>query len=232
MNVRWIVSLGFIWLLLLPKPLALGAEGFWQQTTPTETPTLTPNAAILAPQAGQAVQGRVPVLANTAVQGFLAAELYFGYVEDPTGTWFLIGQGSEPVTEAEAGTWDTSLITDGNYNLRLVVILQDGTQMERVVNGLRVRNYTPVETDTPTPVIPTDTPLPGEKPTATVTPLPTITPTPTPLPTNPAEMTDEEITGSLGRGALAAVGAFVFLGVYVWIRFSRRKKNSFDDGTD
>lgn len=225
------VSLGLIWLLLLPKPWARGLEHLWLQTKPTETPTLTPAAAILSPLEGQAVQGRVPVLANMAVQGFQSAELYFGYAADSTGTWFLIGQVREPAAGTEAGTWDTSLITDGNYNLRLMIFLADGTQLETLVRGLRVRNYSPVETDTPTPAIPTNTPLPGELPTLTATALPTFTPTPTPLPTNPAEMTTAEITGSLGKGALVVGGIFILLGLYGLIS-KRRKKNSFDDGID
>ena len=232
MNTRILLSLGLLWLLLLPEPLKRESDRLLQQATPTETPTLNPTAAVFAPLAGQAVQGRVPVQAYTAIQGFQAAELFFGYAEDQTGTWFLIGQADEPVMGGEIGTWDTSLITDGNYDLRLLVVLQDGTQVETVVPGLRVRNYTPVETDTPTPVIPTDTPLPGEKPTSTVTPIPTVTSTPTPLPTNPAEMTTDQITGSLGKGALAAIGAFIILGFYILIKVSRRKKKSFDDGTD
>jgi hypothetical protein len=232
MNTRIILSLGLLWLLLLPKPLWGEADLLLQQATPTETPTLAPTAAILAPLEGQAVQGRIPVQAFTAIQGFQAAELFFGYAEDPTGTWFLIGQNSEPLAGSEIGTWDTSLITDGNYDLRLLILLQDGTQVETVVNGLRVRNYSPVETDTPTPVIPTDTPLPGEKPTSTMTPLPTITPTPTPLPTNPAEMTTDQIAGSLGKGALAALSAFVILGFVVLVKISRRRKKPFDDGSD
>jgi hypothetical protein len=232
MNARWVIYLGLIWLLALPKPGAWAAERFWLQAKPTETPTLTPSAAILAPLAGQAVQGRVPVLVNTAAQDFQVAELYFGYAGDPTGTWFLIAQSSEPVMAAEAGTWDTSLITDGDYDLRLVVFLEDGNQVEMVVRGLRVRNYSPVETDTPTPIIPTDTPLPGELPTSTATLQPTVTPTSTPLPTNPAEMTGAEIARSLSRGALAAVGAFALLGAYIWIRLNQRKRNSLDDGTN
>jgi hypothetical protein len=232
MITRWMVSLGLICMLGFPKPLAQGTGRLLQQVNPTQTPALTLATAILAPLEGQAVQGRVPVLANTAVQGFQSAELYFGYAADSTGTWFLIGQYLEPAAGTEAGTWDTSLITDGNYNLRLVVFLADGTQLETLVRGLRVRNYSPVETDTPTPVIPTNTPLPGELPTLTATALPTFTPTPTPLPTNPAEMTTAQITGSLGKGALAVAAIFILLGLYGLISMNRRKKSSFDDGTD
>jgi hypothetical protein len=129
------------------------------------------------------------------------------------------------------GAWDTNLITDGNYNLRLVVILQDGTRVDTAVTGLRVRNYSPIETSTPTPVTPTATLSPGERPTATATPVPTITPTPTPLPTNPAEMTTHQITGSLWKGALGAIVVFLILGIYVLIKQGGRKNHN-NDGTD
>ncbi len=66
-------------------------------------------------------------------------------------------------------------------------------QITLIVPGLRVRNYTPIETDTPTPLPPSATsgpgtaaaaqPYPEHDPHPSATPLP---PTPTPLPTNPA----------------------------------------------
>ena len=220
-----------LWIIFLPASLVVGAYPLIQKATPTETPTVIPTAAILVPVAGQAVQGRVPVVANTAIQGFQSAELYFGYAEDQTGTWFLITQNGEPVMSAEMGAWDTNLITDGNYHLRLVVILQDGTRVDTAVTGLRVRNYSPIETSTPTPVTPTATLSPGERPTATATPVPTITPTPTPLPTNPAEMTTHQITGSLWKGALVAIVVFLILGIYVLIKQGGRKNHN-NDGTD
>ena len=190
-----------------------------EQTTPTP-----PQLSLTSPLPGQALRGSVPILGNTAVQGFRSAELVFGYRNDSTGTWFLIQEISEPVVEAQLAQWDTSIISDGEYTLRLLVILEDGSQVTVDVPDLRVRNYTPVETDTPAP---TATPAPGDTPVPTDTPTPSDTPIPptvTPLPTNPAQMNPEDIRLSLGKGALVAVGLFALLGLYQAIRNAINKK--------
>jgi hypothetical protein len=196
-----------------------------QEATPTPTPTGTASAIagtpspsaepvliIRSPGAGQAVQGSVSVEGGSSVPGFVSAELEFAYAGDPTGTWFLIAEASQPVQDGVLAQWDTGAITDGDYNLRLRVLLQNGNHIETLVPGLRVRNYTPVETDTPTPVTPTLTQVPGETPV--VTPTREIRPTPTPLPPNPAEITSSDLLSSLGKGALAILGLFALLGAY------------------
>lgn len=213
-------------MVIVPVNMIGSASPLFQWVTPTGTPTATPTVEIYTPSTGQAVQGKVSVVGVTAVQDFQSAELYFGYMEDRTETWFLIGQYAEPLAGAEIGTWDTNLITDGNYRLRLVVILQDGSRIESMVNGVRVRNYSPIETSTPTPVTPTATLSPDEKPTETATPLPTATATATLLPTNPAEIGRGQIIGSLAKGALGALLFFVFLGIYLFIRQDGRKNYS------
>jgi hypothetical protein len=196
-----------------------------QEATPT--PTLTGTATVIAgtpsasagpalsirsPAAGQAVQGAVPIEGNSSLPDFVSAELAFAYTNDPTGTWFLIAEANQPVQDGVLAQWETGAITDGDYDLRLRVTLADGSQVETFVPGLRVRNYTPVETDTPTPVTPTLTQVPGETPV--VTPTRAIRPSPTPLPPNPAEVTSGDILGSLGKGALAILGLFALLGAY------------------
>jgi hypothetical protein len=215
--------LGCLWVIFIPMGVVRDAFSLLLKATPTETATELPTAGILSPSTGQVVQGKVPVVAFTAVRGFQSAELYFGYTDDQTGTWFLIAQSTEPAIGVEIGTWDTNLITDGNYRLRLVVMLQDGSKVDVIVSGLRVRNYSPIETSTPTPVTPTATLSPGERPTSTVTPMPTITATATLLPTNPAEMTTGQIASSLSKGALGTLSVFLFLGIYWLIKRSRRK---------
>jgi hypothetical protein len=230
MRIFVLSILGCLWILTVPMLMLAEAKPLIQGADPTETSTAIPTAAILSPVAGQAVQGRVSVIVFTAVQGFQSEELSFGYTEDTTGTWFLIVQSSEPIVNGELGVWDTSLITDGDYNLRLEILLQDGSKTAITVTGLRVRNYSMIETNTPTPVTPTDTLSPDERPTATATAIPTITATPTPLPTNPAEMTDDQITGSLAKGALGAITLFLILGVYILIKQGGGKERI--DGTE
>jgi hypothetical protein len=170
----------------------------------------------------------VAITGSIAAPGFQSAELTFTYANDTTHTWFWIADMARPINGTLA-EWDTTTLTDGDYTLRLVVIRTEGSPVEIVIAGLRVRNYTPIETNTPAPT-PTLTapltPAPWELPAAppTLTPLPTSArPTLTPLPTNPALLTTQDITLSLGRGALGLLGAFALLGIYLYWRKLMRK---------
>ncbi len=212
------------WLPVIAAGTPVGEVRLLGKTaTPTPSPTAIP-VSVLSPQAGQAVQGVVPVTAYTQVDGFLSSELYFGYSADTTGTWFLIARQDTRLDGALFASWDTTTITDGNYNLRLVVTIQDQTPIIYLVEALRVRNYSPVETDTPTP---SPTSQPGNLPTQTPSPLPTLTPlppTPTPLPTNPAVLNGGRFGRSAGAGILGALAAFLLLGLYLAVRQGPRRK--------
>lgn len=187
----------------------------------TSTPTATQFISIQSPLSGQAIQGNIPILGNLGVTGFSSAELLFGYADNPTGTWFLI-QNITGITEGSPlAMWDTTTISDGTYTLRLVVRLADGSQVEQSVTGLRVRNYTPIETETPTPVTPTVAPVMVGTPTATLTPT-LLPPTPTPFPPNPAQLTAQQYREGFGKGALAVFGFFALMGLY-WIIQGRRR---------
>ena len=179
--------------------------------------------SITSPQPGQVLQGIVPITVNTNVAGFQSAGLYFGYTSDDTHTWFLIQTSQAPITNTVMAQWDTTTITDGNYNLRLVVTQKNAPPLETILPGLRVRNYSPAETDTPAPATPTPTLEPGQAPATTATPTPVI-PTATLLPTNPAELTTSDIAGSMGIAALVVLGLFVVLGFYIWVRASIRNR--------
>jgi hypothetical protein len=200
--------------------------------TPSPTPTPAPKASISQPQAGQPVQGNVQISGSSAIDGFQSAELAFAYHDDPTGTWFLIAGSEVPVDGGVLGTWDTTTITDGDYDLRLAVRRSDGSGSQATVAGVRVRNYTPVETDTPTPQHPAAagqaTSAPQEAPASEPAPTATLAiageeqpPAATPLPPNPAQLSFVDVLLTLGKGVLAIMGVFVLIGVYGMIR--RRK---------
>ena len=181
------------------------------------------NIRIRAPASGDILQGLVNVTGTSAADGFFASELSFAYASAATPTWFLIYSTDQPVTEGLLAAWDTNLVTDGDYDLRLRVTLQDGTILETLVTGLRVRNQTPTETATLAPTFtpgPADTPVPSPLP-PTPMPAPTAThyPTPTPLPPNPAAVTPSNIYASLGRGVLIALLAFFVIALF--LRFRR-----------
>ena len=183
---------------------------------------------ISAPTAGTPLKGLVTIEGSTAIQGFHSWELTFGYAGDTTGTWFLITEGAEPISQGELTQWDTTIITDGDYNLRLTVYIQGGRREHYVVNDLRVRNYSTIETVTPTPTLTptpyTETPRPSLTPTATQPATETTIPdTPTPLPTNPVTIPQSKINNSLMRGAAGAAAAFVLVGMYLSVKRMIRK---------
>jgi hypothetical protein len=197
------------------------------------SPVLAQNAqlsdpVIAAPRPGEALQGVIKISGSSDVAGFVSAEISFSYADNPTSTWFLIAMSTQPVSNDTLANWDTTVITDGDYILRLRIYLTDGSFRDAIVSGLRVRNYSPVET--PTPIPPTPAPTPTITPTATSsptpqpTPIPTITqtatpfPTPTALPTNPAILVPTDVSASILFGGMAAILTFVIVGIFLWLR--------------
>lgn len=145
--------------------------------TPSSVLAQAPGYAdITRPQQGEAIFGLVTIEGSAAHPSFVYYELSFAYQPNPSDTWFPIMQPIQtPVTDGRLGIWDTTGITDGNYQLRLIVWLENGKSLEAIVSDLRIRNTTPTETPaatkpaallSPSPVIPTDTPLPTQIPSS------------------------------------------------------------------
>ncbi len=177
------------------------------QSTPQDQPQIN------TPTPGTALQGVITIQGTTNIPEFQYAEVAFSYAENQPESWFLIQQSKDPIIDGVLATWDTTTIADGNYRLRLQVYLTDGSVLSSEIAGLRVRNYTPVETDTPTPSTLSNTPVIVN----TSTPiLPTATPrlTPTAFPPNPAQVQPSDLNGSIAIGIGAAVAIFILLALY------------------
>lgn len=203
-------------LLLLTSLLLLTVQGAHAQGG--KPPQDSDKVAIFTPEQGQALQGIITISGNTMVPGFVSAEISFAYSDDLTDTWFLIYESTTAVSAGELTQWDTSTITDGDYSLRLLVTLEDGSQVVATITNLRLRNYTSIETITPWPSpthSPGDTPVPSMTPTPTATPPP---PTATALPRNPASISSQDLLFSMGKGVLAVIVIFTFIGIYQLIR--------------
>ena len=209
-----------------------------QDPEPTQQPTPLPvEAAVQVPVPGQALQGVVSVRGTSGLPGFQSAELSFAYADDRTGTWFLIAQSAQPVIDGPLASWDTTTITDGDYRLRLRVILSGGQVIERLVEGLRVRNYSPVETATPaapegsSPDQAEPSAFTGAAATAAnaAPDAPDFQPQspagqfPNPAPTNPAAVTRADLGGSALRGALIAAGGLLLGIAYLGLRALLRR---------
>ena len=194
-------------LLLLFAPLMAGAQS-------KDAPRID------NPKPGEAIQGVITIIGSSAVESFQYYEVSYTQDQGESPTWFLIQQSDGPVSDGILAIWDTSTITDGIYSLRLMNYLMDGREQEVVVDKLRVRNYTPIETNTPEPAVLFITPIPQLEPTL----VRLAAPTPTNLPANPAQVTSEQLSGSLLIGAAFAAGIAVLILFYQSIKRGSRRK--------
>jgi hypothetical protein len=172
------------------------------------------------PRPGEAVQGQVTIAGNVDLEGFQSYEVSFAYQRDDTNTWFLIGKGDQIVRGGTLATWDTTTITDGQYRIRVRVYLSEGRMAETIVQQVRVRNYTPIETSTPVPqgavgsqktiTAPGDYTPSGVKGQDTV-------------PANPLEISSDKLQHSFLLGGIVAIGLFILLGGYFLLQVLFRK---------
>lgn len=145
-----------------------------------------PEALITSPRDRAVVRGKVSIRGTATHPEFWKYEVAYGPEPNPGDQWILIGAVHETqVVDNVLETWDTTLVPDGNYSLRLRVVRRDGNYQEYFVRGIAVANTLP--TDTPTPEVtptPTDTPTPLPPTPTIVIELPVLpSPTPRPLPT-------------------------------------------------
>lgn len=199
--------------IFLISPLLSVPQGVFQYYPQLHNELVNPEVRINSPRPGQALQGIVSIRGNCSIKNFSSARVEFSYDNNPTDTWFIIRTLTEAVSNGLLAQWDTSTITDGIYQVRLVVAAKDGKEYQAIVNGLRVRNCTLIETDTPAPTGIVRAGVFSETPNPTP-----IKPTPTPLPANPLEISPHNIQTSLFRGGLMALVVFIIIGVFQGLR--------------
>ncbi|MBZ0279589.1 MAG: PKD domain-containing protein [Anaerolineae bacterium] len=85
----------------------------------------------------------------------LQYQLEYGPDPNPGNLWYpATGIVQSPVLNGLLGIWNTTAIQDSVYQLRLRVILRDGTSLATVVNNIRVRNQSPTPIPSATPSTP------------------------------------------------------------------------------
>ena len=180
----------------------------------------SPPVAISSPKPGEVLRGQVNITGTTNDPNFLSAQLDFSYAATPVETWFPIQTLSQPVFDSPLYTWDTTVITDGDYILRLRVFLGDGSVQEVTVPITLQNDIQPTPTHAPTStpeeltiLVPTPFLL-----AASPTPTDLPRPTPTPLPANPVSLDQNTVFSSFGRGALVILGMFAIAGLILRIR--------------
>ena len=180
----------------------------------------SPPVAITSPAPDALLRGQVTITGRLDVPVFSSAQLDFAYVSDPTGTWFNLQTFSQPMPDSTLAVWDTTSITDGNYVLRLRVVLEDGT-FEEAILPVRIGNdVLPTETAAATATPESETVLIPTPFLLAASPTPTRLPRPTPtvLPTNSVSLGRNQVYASLGRGALVILGLFALAGLILRVR--------------
>jgi hypothetical protein len=178
----------------------------------------TTAVSITSPQTGDTLRGQIEIQGVMDVPNFTSAEIGFSFASDLTDTWFAIQTFSQPIQNSTIAIWDTTSLTDGDYNLRLRVNFQDGTFQDVIVTDLKVRNQelpTPTSTHTPLPQFNDETPTPRIiEPTSVVLSLPSTTP----LPMNPASITTNTIYKVFAQSALIVLILFVVISLLLRFR--------------
>jgi hypothetical protein len=180
----------------------------------------SPTIAISSPRPGDILRGQVNITGTTSDPDFLSAQLEFSYASALDETWFPIQTLSQPVFDALLYIWDTTLITDGSYILRLRVFRNDGTFQEVTVPFTLQNDAQPTPTPPPT-ATPREETIPVPTPfLLAASPTPTELPraTPTALPANPVSLDQSSVFSSFGRGALVILGMFALAGLILRIR--------------
>jgi hypothetical protein len=167
-----------------------------------------PRPVIAQPEDNSAVRGVVQIIGTAVHPQFQRYELYYAPWPTPSDqSWVFIGDAKfqqQPL--GLLGTWDTRVVPDGAYALRVRVVKQDGNYLDSDPTRVLVTNTRPIEEPSPTP---TETATPEAEPAITeptaitevVAPtveviLPTEEPTRTPAPEAP-ETPEVELTAQV-----------------------------------
>ncbi|MBC6934204.1 MAG: PKD domain-containing protein, partial [Chloroflexi bacterium] len=133
-------------------PTTIALPPTWVASAPTSTPVPI-SIVILSPIPGNVVAGNVQVLGAAIHPQFLQYQLEYGPDPNPGNLWYpATGIVQTPVLNGFLGIWNTTVVQDSIYQLRLRVTLRDGSSLSTVVNSIRIQNRvpTPVPSNTPT----------------------------------------------------------------------------------
>ena len=211
---------------------------------------------ITSPKGGTSIRGSVVIEGSASHNEFWKYEVHYGRGVNPSN-WTLIGDVHQnKVISGRLEAWNTNLVPDGIYALRLRVARKDGNYDDYFVRDLNVANTQPTETPTPkeeTPAAPTitSTPLPAtptivieqpkrETPTAAATSAKSAAGQMTPTPAESPKISGRALLDAVWSGTkfvlvifagfgLLAILRAILLAIYRWIRKKIRKDEEYDD---
>ncbi|MFH2040598.1 MAG: hypothetical protein ABIJ65_14290 [Chloroflexota bacterium] len=165
--------------------------------------------AITSPVQGDVLSGVINIFGNSEISGFKYSDLAFSYAVGSMETWFPISESSIGVEAGLLFVWDTTLISDGDYRLRLRVFSEDNSIIEFVIPFLSIRNNTPILVPSPSVTSVLVDPS-GSRNSPTVSPVVR----PTKLPDNPLELSSRNLALSAFYGFLSIFGLILISIIY------------------
>jgi hypothetical protein len=184
-----------LWIVL--AVLLMAGVPVFSQTAPIATPD--PNASITWPPPVYVLRGEFEIRGSASLPNMTNYFIEFRPLEDTFGIQAPVATeeagvveevffpailpSSTPVLNEVLGVWDTSLVPDGLYEIRLTVNLTAGEPVTHTVSPLRVENEPPPFVQIPaatqavpaTQIPPTQPPPPTVPPTEDPTPRVTVT---------------------------------------------------------
>lgn len=127
-------------------------------------------AIVTAPANGQQLFGQVQIIGSAAhPTAFESYTLEYDDLGDPAVQWLLVQpRVQQQVQNNVLGAWNTIMVPDGVYQLRLRVVLTDGQIGEFTVTNLRVINSAPTPLPTAGAALEPGVPTPGPSPTSAI----------------------------------------------------------------
>ncbi len=92
---------------------------------------------ITSPKAGDQIQGSITLKGTANIPNFG----FYKYEFAPIGsdTWAAILANRKPVQDGDLGNWDTTAVTTGDYQLRLVVTDNQGNELPACIVPVRIK---------------------------------------------------------------------------------------------
>lgn len=207
------------------------------QAAPPLHPLLQqPAWEITSPVANARLRGTIEIRGSAYLgENFQFYKVEYQPLGAPPDKWIVFSSATVQVRDGLLGTWDTTTVSDGTYNLKLTVVKKDGNYEETPPRQVVVANAEPTPTPSPT-ITPTEVPAPILTPTvvlasptvvviqptaARFTPTPTLLATRTSLPEMPFGISLPDmgiVFNSFLFGALVAGALFAFMIIVNLIR--------------
>ena len=196
-----------------------------------------PQALITSPSVHSVVHGRVQIIGTATQPNFQFYKVEYSLARDRQNWVHVTAVKQTPVVNGVLDVWNTTIVPDGAYCLRLRVVDNTGNYRDHEVFPIVVANAMPSSTPSPTPTItPQFSPTPSLTPKATEpavltpiiivgqptstasataqsSPLPEASPsrTSTPRPTRPIATATSSLTGG-GSFSTSGIGRAFLLG--------------------